>query len=141
MRNTVTKNFLIPLVLVAPAVLAVPAVATPATTAKRFHVDSSCAGYETDIRRGAAHWQGRLVEGGGFRVSCQEKISCAGIAAAGCWTNNQILLAPRSVPTLLALVSAHEFGHSLGHLHSSGCADWNNVMGTPLCPQPRTVID
>ncbi|GAA3998948.1 hypothetical protein GCM10022247_19000 [Allokutzneria multivorans] len=97
---------------------------------------SSCSQWASVIRQGANYWGGgRLVErAGGVPVRCQTSyITNCGVArAVGCnYGGSAIALMPNGTrsPGVLA---AHEFGH-FWYGHSSGCASWNNVMGTPMC--------
>ncbi len=141
---------------IAGAVAAEPASTTPAAAeqvapAWSYHIDGSCAGWESPIRQGANYWGG-ASEGGGTPVQCQNSaITDCGFFAdsievtdvhgnlivVGCnyGAGQLIKLYPGAVNDA-ALLAAHEFGHNWYGHSFNGCASWaspTDVMATTMC--------
>jgi hypothetical protein len=108
-------------------------------TARRYYLTSSCSGWASTIRRGAAAWN-RLTEGGGTPVECRNSYitDCGGgTRVVGCnWGAGQRIALFMGGVGDGALLAAHEFGHDWYGHSSYRCAGWTSpahVMAPSIC--------
>ncbi|MEV6521692.1 hypothetical protein AB0M43_07135 [Longispora sp. NPDC051575] len=105
-----------------------------------YHIESSCRGYESSIRRGANYWGGAVeTQSGGTPVGCVSGYvqGCGGgTTVVGCNWNMGGRIALSFRVNDFALLAAHEFGHNWYGHSASGCMSWRSsyeVMRTHSC--------